>query len=361
MPSIPTVYPMSANSKNQPTDPELWEKSKATAKKRYEIWPSAYAIGHALKLYKDEGGGWKKAKTAGDAMRVARGKAKKDVGHGGLDEWFSGHGGAKGKGEEATWGDWVAISPVRKTLESGKKVEPGDIVGPCGISKEPDWTDFTSGGKDPLKCMPRQKAYDMDKGERAGLAKAKQKAEKMDSNRGKSPTHTTTFKGASASPVAHRRIELEAAWGQHPPQRVFTTYFPAYRTFQVKVMLDGAHVGGLFAEEAPTNKCPGDLEALSDKVGQDLKAMVVQKTYLPEELRGDGLGVKIYELALREAAKRGYALAPNSCWHTGMTSKDAARIWTAWRSRHVHAGSIFWGGAASPSATRVATRHLARI
>ena len=142
-----------------------------------------------------------------DRKRVARGKAKKDVGHGGLDEWFSGHGGAKGKGEEATWGDWVAISPVKKTLESGKKVEPGDIVGPCGVSKEPDWADFTSDGKDPLKCMPRQKAYDMDKAERAGLAKAKQKAEKMDSNRGKSPTHTTTFEKTSAARVANRYFQ----------------------------------------------------------------------------------------------------------------------------------------------------------
>jgi len=142
-----------------------------------------------------------------DRKRVARGKAKKDIGHGGLDEWFSGHGGAKGKGEEATWGDWIAISPVKKTLESGKKVEPGDIVGPCGVSKEPDWADITSDGKDPLKCMPRQKAYGMDKSERAGLAKDKQKAEKKDSNRGKSPTNTSTFKEASASRIARHYIQ----------------------------------------------------------------------------------------------------------------------------------------------------------
>jgi len=126
--------------------------------------------------------------------RTARGKAKKDVGHGGLDEWFSGHGGAKGEGEDATWGDWVSISPVKKTLDSGKKVEPGDIVGPCGISDDPDWKDLTKDGKDPLKCMPREKAYDMGKKERAERAKEKQKAEKADSNRGKKPTHTPTFK-----------------------------------------------------------------------------------------------------------------------------------------------------------------------
>ena len=124
--------------------------------------------------------------------RVARGKAKKDVGHGGLDEWFSGHGGAKGTGEDATWGDWVSISPVTKTLPSGKKVEKGDIVGECGISDDPDWKAETKGGKNPLKCMPRQKAYRMDKSERGEKAVAKQRAEKSTPNT-KKPTHTPTF------------------------------------------------------------------------------------------------------------------------------------------------------------------------
>jgi len=129
----------------------------------------------------------------GWGSRTARGKAKKDVGHGGLDEWFSGHGGAKGKGEDATWGDWVSISPVTKTLPSGKKVEKGDIVGECGISDDADWKEITKGGEDPLKCMPRQKAHDMPKKERAEKAKAKQRAEKADSSRGKKPTNTPTF------------------------------------------------------------------------------------------------------------------------------------------------------------------------
>ena len=138
-------------------------------------------------------------------QRVARGKAKKDVGHGGLDEWFSGHGGAKGKGEDATWGDWVSISPVTKTLPSGKKVERGDIVGECGISDDPDWSEITKGGKDPLKCMPRQKAHDMPKKERAEKAQAKQRAERADSNRGKKPTRTPTFKKKEAR-KSYRKI-----------------------------------------------------------------------------------------------------------------------------------------------------------
>jgi hypothetical protein len=127
-----------------------------------------------------------------------RGKAKKDVGHGGLDEWFSGHGEGKSKDKgEATWGDWVSISPVKRTLKnedgSTKKIEPGDIVGPCGISKKKEWKEFTRGGKDPLKCMPRQKAYDMPKKERAEIARGKLRKERKSPNTGK-PVNTKTFK-----------------------------------------------------------------------------------------------------------------------------------------------------------------------
>ena len=203
-PSPAKVALLHVAGENEPTKPDLWAKVQALAKgeqksikvdgktikgpndgKGFTVFPSAYANGWASKTYGDLGGGWKKK---------ARGKAKKDVGHGGLDEWFSGHGGSKGKGEDATWGDWVSISPVTKTLDSGKKVEKGDIVGPCGISDDPDWKEMTKGGEDPLKCMPRQKAYDMPKKERAEKAKAKQKAEKADSSRGKKPTNTPTFK-----------------------------------------------------------------------------------------------------------------------------------------------------------------------
>lgn len=225
--AVPTRVAMRWASENEPTDPGLWAKVQALAKGEqksmthdgktieapndgagFKVFPSAYANGWASKTYGDLGGGWKKK---------ARGKAKKDVGHGGLDEWFSGHGGAKGKGEGATWGDWVAISPVTKTLDSGKKVEKGDIVGDCGISDDPDWKEITKGGKDPLKCMPRQKAHDMPKAERAEKAKAKQRAEKADSNRGKKPTMTPTFdkKKARLQRIQMKReasARLRAAW-----------------------------------------------------------------------------------------------------------------------------------------------------
>lgn len=45
--------------KNAPTNPKLWAQAKAQAKKKFKIYPSAYANGWAAKWYKSKGGGWK--------------------------------------------------------------------------------------------------------------------------------------------------------------------------------------------------------------------------------------------------------------------------------------------------------------
>lgn len=47
-------------SKNCPTDPAKWAASKAAAKAKFDVYPSAYANGWAAKNYKSKGGGWKK-------------------------------------------------------------------------------------------------------------------------------------------------------------------------------------------------------------------------------------------------------------------------------------------------------------
>ncbi|MCX8483126.1 MAG: hypothetical protein ORN50_06055, partial [Crocinitomicaceae bacterium] len=49
-------------SKNCPTDPAKWSSSKAAAKAKFDVYPSAYANGWAAKNYKSKGGGWKKCK-----------------------------------------------------------------------------------------------------------------------------------------------------------------------------------------------------------------------------------------------------------------------------------------------------------
>lgn len=49
-------------SKNCPTDPSKWASSKAAAKSKFDVYPSAYANGWAAKNYKSKGGRWKKCK-----------------------------------------------------------------------------------------------------------------------------------------------------------------------------------------------------------------------------------------------------------------------------------------------------------
>lgn len=46
--------------KNEPKNPKLWTACKEWAKSRYDVWPSAYAVGAAAKRYKEKGGKWKK-------------------------------------------------------------------------------------------------------------------------------------------------------------------------------------------------------------------------------------------------------------------------------------------------------------
>lgn len=48
--------------KNCPTDPAKWSASKAAAKAKFDVYPSAYANGWAAKNYKSKGGGWKTCK-----------------------------------------------------------------------------------------------------------------------------------------------------------------------------------------------------------------------------------------------------------------------------------------------------------
>ena len=45
--------------KNCPTDAGKWAASKAAAKSKFDVYPSAYANGWAAKNYKAKGGGWK--------------------------------------------------------------------------------------------------------------------------------------------------------------------------------------------------------------------------------------------------------------------------------------------------------------
>lgn len=51
------------HEKNVPTNPSLWSRAKAEAKKRFDVYPSAYGNAFAAKWYKERGGGWRTKKN----------------------------------------------------------------------------------------------------------------------------------------------------------------------------------------------------------------------------------------------------------------------------------------------------------
>ena len=60
--TIKEEYLNSLLEKNIPTNPSKWNYYKSQAKKKFDVYPSAYANAWAAKMYKKAGGGWKKGK-----------------------------------------------------------------------------------------------------------------------------------------------------------------------------------------------------------------------------------------------------------------------------------------------------------
>jgi len=54
---------MKLTEENVPTDPSKWSYYKSQAKKKFDVYPSAYANAWAAKQYKDAGGGWRTKKS----------------------------------------------------------------------------------------------------------------------------------------------------------------------------------------------------------------------------------------------------------------------------------------------------------
>jgi hypothetical protein len=60
----------SINEENEPTNPELWDKAIAAAKRKYDVYPSAYANAFASKWYKEKGGDWKTKKESVNELKL---------------------------------------------------------------------------------------------------------------------------------------------------------------------------------------------------------------------------------------------------------------------------------------------------
>lgn len=73
-----------------PTNKALYERVKREAKKRFKVWPSAYASGWLVKTYKQRGGKYKngsRTKTRKSKTRKTR-KSKKSRKVSNLSRWY---------------------------------------------------------------------------------------------------------------------------------------------------------------------------------------------------------------------------------------------------------------------------------
>jgi len=59
---------MNLTEKNTPTDPSKWSYYKSQAKKKFDVYPSAYANAWAAKQYKAAGGGWRKSESVNEEI-----------------------------------------------------------------------------------------------------------------------------------------------------------------------------------------------------------------------------------------------------------------------------------------------------
>jgi hypothetical protein len=114
-------------SKNKPNNPSLWRQAVAQAKKKYRVYPSAYANGYASQWYKKRGGTW---------------RTEKD-----LREWFD--------------EQWVDLSRPKK----------GGGYEPCG-RKTDDMSEADYRKKYP-KCVPASRAARMSDDEKRSAIRRK--------------------------------------------------------------------------------------------------------------------------------------------------------------------------------------------
>ena len=136
--------------KNKPSNPSLWSKAVAEAKKKYRVYPSAYANGYAAKWYKQNGGTW---------------KTEKD-----LREWFS--------------EKWVDISRPKK----------GGGYEPCGRRTE-GMSESDYRKKYP-KCVPASRAAKMtDAQKRSAIANKREEG----LPKGGAPQNVATLRKSSNS------------------------------------------------------------------------------------------------------------------------------------------------------------------
>jgi hypothetical protein len=170
-----------AAHKHEALDKALWGRAKAEAKKKFDVYPSAYANGWAVKWYKERGGKWKTVEgEVIEDILIAKKKTERDV-HSkkpklesadvmeDLAHWFNQH--------------WVDIS---RTDKNGKHPACGASAGSGERGKD--------GQRAYPKCRPAVSAAHMSDKEKKSAIRRKRDVENGPEGDRKSPNWVKTKK-----------------------------------------------------------------------------------------------------------------------------------------------------------------------
>ena len=146
-------------AENKPTNSELWSRAKSAARKKFDVYPSAYANAWAAKWYREKGGTWRKAADGGFIDADNKRVDPEEYAEGGLTKWFE--------------QKWVDLGRPKK----------GGGYEDCGRE------DAESGNYP--KCVPAAKAASMSESQKKS-AVARKRAAESDGKGGK-PTNVPTF------------------------------------------------------------------------------------------------------------------------------------------------------------------------
>ena len=185
-----------AKKKPKPTNPALWGRAKAYAKRTFDVYPSAYANAAASKWYKKHGGGWRMSEDLALTENELKCVDTNDIDYcvqcgnlllpesysGGLRKWFR--------------EKWVNIAKKK-----------GGKHPPCGTSGE------HSGY---AKCVPAKKAKKMTKKQKASAVRRKRSAQHDVGRPGKdSPGsgHTPVFVKTKTKTNESVTQKYKVCWG----------------------------------------------------------------------------------------------------------------------------------------------------
>ena len=186
----------SKKKKPKPTNPALWGRAKAYAKRTFDVYPSAYANAAASKWYKKHGGGWRMSEDLALTENELKCVDTNDIDYcvqcgnlllpesysGGLRKWFR--------------EKWVNIAKKK-----------GGKHPPCGTSGE------HSGY---AKCVPAKKAKKMTKKQKASAVRRKRSAQHDVDRPGKdSPGsgHTPVFVKTKTKTNESVTQKYKVCWG----------------------------------------------------------------------------------------------------------------------------------------------------